>query len=133
MLVENFEETSIKGQRLMYDNMASKNVTIHEVIIPKELTLSCKSAYSKYKAAMESARAKTVSESREKKRKILVDEIATVKRSKGADAPSLECENKQDPIEKVNLVTKPNSLRKTAIVKREGYFRIERSNNKVGK
>ena len=139
MLVENFEETSIKGQGLMYDNMASKNVTIHEVIIPKELTLSCKSAYSKYKAAMESARAKTVSESREKKRKILVDEIATVKRSKvtlescvttlckGADAPSLKCENKQDPIEKVNLVTKPNSLRKTAIVKREGYFRIERS------
>ena len=28
MLVENLEETSIKGQRLLYDYMASKNVTI---------------------------------------------------------------------------------------------------------
>ena len=39
-----------------------KNVTIHEFIISKEVTLSCKSAYSKYKAAMKSARAETVSE-----------------------------------------------------------------------
>ena len=58
MLVEDLKETFIKGQKLLYDYMASKNVTIHEFIIPKELTLSCKSAYSKYKAAMESARAK---------------------------------------------------------------------------
>ena len=67
MLVENLEETSIKGQRLLCVYMTSKNVTIHKFIIPKEVTLSCKSAYSKYKAAMESARAETVSESREKK------------------------------------------------------------------
>ena len=40
MLVENLEETSIKGQRLLYDYIASKNVTIHEFIIPKEVTLS---------------------------------------------------------------------------------------------
>ena len=107
MLVENLEETSIKGQRLIYDYMASKNVTIHEFSIPKEVKLSCKSAYSKYKAAMESARAETVSESCEKKRKIRIDEIANVKRSKltlescvttlgkDADARSLECENEQ--------------------------------------
>ena len=62
MLVENLEETSIKGQRLLYDYMASRNVTIHEFIIPREVTLSRKSAYCKYKAAMESARAETVSE-----------------------------------------------------------------------
>ena len=37
MLVENIEETSIKD-RLLYDDMASKSVTIHEFIIPKELT-----------------------------------------------------------------------------------------------
>ena len=116
MLVENLEETSIKGQRLLYDYMASKNVTIHEFIIPKEITLPCKSAYSKYKAAMESAGTETVSESCEKKRKVLIDEIANVKRSKvtlescvttlrkDADALSLECESKQDPVEVVKLV-----------------------------
>ena len=116
MLVENLEETSIKGQRLLYDYMASKNVTIHEFIIPKEITLPCKSAYSKYKAAMESARTETVSESCEKKRKVLIDEIANVKRSKvtlescvttlrkDADTLSLECESKQDPVEVVKLV-----------------------------
>ena len=38
ILVENLEKTSIKGQSLLYDYMASKNVTIHEFIIPKELT-----------------------------------------------------------------------------------------------
>ena len=55
---------------------------------------------------MESARAETLSESCEKKRKILIDEIANVNRSKvtlesyfttlreDADALSLECENK---------------------------------------
>ena len=42
--------------------MASKYVTIQEFIIPKEVTLCCKSAYSKYKAAMESTRTETVSE-----------------------------------------------------------------------
>ena len=62
--------------------MTSKIVTIHEFIIPKELTLSCKYAYSKYKAAMESVRAETVSKLHEKKRKILADEIANVKYSK---------------------------------------------------
>ena len=82
MLVENLEETSIKGQRLLYNYMASKNVTIHEFIIPKEVTLSCKSACSEYKAAMESASAETVGESCEKKQKILIDEIANVKCSK---------------------------------------------------
>ena len=81
-VVENLEETSIKGQRLLYDYMASINVPIYEYIIPKELTLSCKSAYSIYKAAMESARAETVNKSREKNRKILIDEIANAKRSK---------------------------------------------------
>ena len=40
MLVENLEEISIKGQRLLYDYIASKSDTIHEFIIPKEVTLS---------------------------------------------------------------------------------------------
>ena len=39
MLVDNLEEISIKGQRLLYDYMASKNVTIHEFIIPKEFII----------------------------------------------------------------------------------------------
>ena len=117
--------------------MVSKNVTIHEFVIPKELTLSCKSAYSKYKAAMESARAETISESREKKRKIFIDEIANVKPSKvalescvttlrkDADALSLECENKQDPVEIVKLVTKSNLFRKTAIEKEEAISELK--------
>ena len=117
--------------------MASKNVTIHEFVIPKELTLSCKSAYSKYKAVMESARAETISESHEKKRKIFIDEIANVKSSKvalessvttlckDADALSLESENKQDPVEIVKLVTKSNSFRKTAIEKEEAISELK--------
>ena len=116
--------------------MASKNVTIHEFIIPKEVTLSCKSAYSKCKAAMESARAEILSESCEKKRKILIVEIANVKRSKvtlescvttlrkHADAVSLECENKQDPVEIVKLV-KSNSFRKKGIEKKKAISKLK--------
>lgn len=113
------------------------------LLFPKNLHYpSCKSAYSKYKARMESARAETVSESREKKRKILINEIANVKRSKvtpelcittlykDADALSREFEIKQDPVETVKLVAKSSSFRKAAIEK-EGYFRIERINSKV--
>ena len=97
--------------------MVSKIVTIHEFIIRKELTLYCKLAYSKYKVAMESARTESVSKSRERKRKILIDEIANVKLSKVtlescvttlckvADALTPECENKQDPVEIVKLVS----------------------------
>ena len=45
ILVENLEETSLKRQqRLLHAYMTSKNVTIYECIIPKELTLFCKSA-----------------------------------------------------------------------------------------
>ena len=114
MLIENSKETSIKGQRLLYYYMASRNVTIRKFIILKELTLSCKSAYSKYKAALESARAETISESCEKKQ-ILIDEIANVKRSKvtlessvttlreDADDLSLKCENKQDLLSPTRL------------------------------
>ena len=103
--------------------MVSKNVTIHEFIVTKELILSCKSVYSKCKVAMESARAETVSKSREKKQKILICEIANVNHSKvtqescvttlhkDTDALSLKCEHKQDPVEIVKLV------RKTAIEK----------------
>ena len=76
---------------------------------------------------MESARGETVSESREKKRKILIDEITIVKRSKVAqescvitlrkyaDVLSFKIENKQDPVEIAKLVTKSSRFRKTAI------------------
>ena len=56
-----------------------KNVVIHEFLIPKKLTLSCKSAYSKYKVVIESARAETVRKLHENKWKIVIVEIANVK------------------------------------------------------
>ena len=142
MMVENLEETSIKGQRLLYDYKASRNVTIHEFVIPREVTLSCKSAYCKYKVAMESTRAETVRESFEKKRKILIDEIANVKRCKvtlescvttlrkDADALSLECENKQDHVEIVKAV-KSNSFRKTAIEKERAISELKEAITKL--
>ena len=143
MLVENLEKTSIKGQQQLYDYMASKNVTIHKFIIPKELTLSCKSAYSKYKAAMKSARAETISESHEMKQKIFIDKIANVKCSKltlescvttlckDADALSLECENRLDPVELIKLVTKSNSFRKTAIEKEMAISELKQAMTKL--
>ena len=91
---------------------------------------------------MEIAGAETVSESCEKKRKVLIDEIANVKRSKvtlescvttlrkDADALSLECENKQDPVEIVKLF-KSNSFRKTAIEKEKAISKLKEAIKKL--
>lgn len=72
MLVENSEETS-RGRD--NDYMASKMSLFTNLLFPTNLYYSA-SLYSKHKAAMASARTETVSESREKKVKILIAEIA---------------------------------------------------------
>ena len=51
LLVENLNETSMKGQRLIYDYFTSLNVKLHEYIIPKELLFSCKQAHARYEEA----------------------------------------------------------------------------------
>ena len=91
---------------------------------------------------MESARAETVSESCEKKRKIFINEIANVKRSKvtlescvatlhkDADGLSLECENNQNPVEIVKLI-KSYSFRKTAIEKEKAISELKEAITKL--
>ena len=92
---------------------------------------------------MEIARAETIRESCEKKRKILIDETTNVKQSKvtlescvttlykDADPLSLECENKQDPVEIVKLVTKSNSFRKIAIKKKKAISELKEAITKL--
>ena len=63
MLVENLEETSIKGQRLLYDYMASKNVLFTNLLFPKNLHYPA-SLHTVNIKSMESARVETVSESK---------------------------------------------------------------------
>ena len=65
--------------------MASKNVTIQEFIIPKELTLFWKSACIKYKAVVGRSKVEIVSKSSEKKTKKIIkdmNEIINAKCSK---------------------------------------------------
>ena len=50
---------------------------------------------------------------------------------KDADGLSLECEDRQDPVEIVKLITKSNSFSKNSYWKIGNYYRIERTNKKV--
>ena len=67
---------------------------------------------------------------------IISKSIANVKpcvntQCKDADALSLKCENKQDPVEKVKLVTKSNSFRKTAHEKEKAILELKEAITKL--
>ena len=53
LLVENLNQQALIGQRKMYDYFSSLGIDIHEHEIPPGPTKSCKSAYSRYAAALE--------------------------------------------------------------------------------
>ena len=48
-----------------------------------------------------------------------------------ADVLSLECDNKEDPVEIVKLFTKPNSFRKTAIEKEKAISELKEEMTKL--
>ena len=53
MLVENLQEESLKGQRIVYDHMSSLNTTIDKFVVTKELAAHCKGACTEYNATLE--------------------------------------------------------------------------------
>ena len=77
MLVENLQEESLKGQRIVYDHMSSLNTTIHKFVVTKELATHCKGA--KYNATLQEKKNGKRCDDREKKRRLLSEEVAYVK------------------------------------------------------
>ena len=57
MLIENLEEKSLIGQRLVYDHMSSIGTKIEDFTVSNKLALSCNSANAKYTVDLEEKRA----------------------------------------------------------------------------
>ena len=127
MLVENLQEESLKGQRIVYDHMSSLDTTNDKCVVTKELATHCKGGCAKYNATLQEQKNGKQCDDREKKRKSLSEEIANVKCMKmsvedfiaalrnDADSLSIECENEKDMKVVMQLVVKSNSFRKTTI------------------
>ena len=78
MLIENLEEKSLIGQKLVYDHMISIGTKIEDFTVSNKLALSCKSVHSKYTVDLEEKRAMKESNDKRNKRKLISEEIAEV-------------------------------------------------------
>ena len=117
-LVENLGELSLVSQCIVYDYITSLGVPVHEYYIPNDLVKSCKGANARYVAAMESKKVECEKTKKERKRKLIFDWNAEVKRSresiesciatvnKDINKHSFEAEEKSH----LTLLTKANVL-----------------------
>ena len=64
----------------MYDYFSSFGTEIHDYKIPPGLTKSCKSAYSRYAAALEENKKEKAVTAKILKRKLKIDELADINR-----------------------------------------------------
>ena len=129
-LIENLQELSLKSMRLVYDQVKSMDQKIHEVSIPRELVISCKEAYKKYKVDQDE-KGKIAAETEvSKKRKLKQEEIVDVKRTKlqvekvidiltgDIEKVSIEASTKETFEEMKVCLEKANSFRNTLKQKR---------------
>ena len=82
LIVENFGEQSLIGQRLVCDNFTSLSTNIYEYVIPKNVVWTCKLAYSKYKIALEQKKENAKASENDRKRKLKMDAIVEVKKQR---------------------------------------------------
>ena len=78
LLVENLEEESVVCQRMVYDHVSSIGKPINQIQITSAMMKSCKLAYSRYNTALEANKNKSAQEVKDRKRKMKMEEIATV-------------------------------------------------------
>lgn len=127
LLVENLSQQTLIGQRIVYDYFTSLNVKIHEYKITGDLSKSCKLANSRYKSALAEKKKTKEGNENDRKRKLMMDELADVKRhrdstvscievlNKDIEKYSFEAEEKRD----MDILSKANALRKAVTEKRE--------------
>ena len=82
ILVENMSKSSLIAQRIVYDCLKSEGIKCHEFSITSQCRKSCKLANSRYKAKLSEDKESWSSSDKNRKRKLKLDEIDIVKRSK---------------------------------------------------
>ena len=78
--IENLENKLLCAQRLVYDALKCCKKDAHDIEITAKMVTSCKTAHSRYVIALEEAKKSRENEAASRKRKIIADEIETVKR-----------------------------------------------------
>ena len=134
LLVQNLQRVSLVSQRIVYDYFFSTEKTLSEFQISNELIKSCKLAHTRYTQSIETNKKTTVQCEKDRKRKLKMEEIATVKEKKQAlescvkslqvdiEKYSIEAEEKKD----FNILAKANSFRTTAKTKQETLHDLEK-------
>ena len=80
--IENLENKSLCAQRLVYDALKCCKKDIHDIEITTKMVTSCKTARSRYVIALEEAKKSRENEIVNNKRKLIADEIDSVKRKR---------------------------------------------------
>ena len=75
IVIENLETTSLCAQRLICDHIASSKHEIHEIDITNTMVTACKSAHLKYTTALEAAKKEREDGDKNRKRKLLSEEL----------------------------------------------------------
>ena len=120
-LYVNVEKAYLNACRTVYES----DVNVSEFVVKKGPTRSCKAAHSKYTAHLQETRKEKTKEKEGNKRKLLQEELATVKRKKleletvvssltqDIEKYSIEAAEKEDLKEMQALITKANSFQTT--------------------
>ena len=90
VLCVNMERSSLKARRMVYDHMTSSKVPVANFVIKKELVQSCKASHLKYTANMEERRKENTNQAGAKRKTLLQEEHATVKRKLETVVSSLQ-------------------------------------------
>ena len=82
VLIENLAEESMISQRLVYDQLKVTEKKMHEIMIPRELVVSCKGARQRYMASLKEKQESAADTAISRKRKLKLEEVLSVKRRK---------------------------------------------------
>ena len=82
ILVENLSTSSLIAQRLVYDYLKSEGIKCHEFLLTPQCRKSCMLASSRYRAKLVEAKESSTYTEKNRKRKLKLDELDDVKRSK---------------------------------------------------
>ena len=122
----NMEELSLISQRMVYDELSSTNVKVHQYQLTTDLIKRCNQSSKHNKAYLAERKDTVLSEEKSRKRKLVNEEIAAVKKKKqelescvevlekDADQLSIEAEKAMS----WELVAKANAFRASAVEKR---------------
>ena len=118
---------------MVYDHVSSTGKSISEIPITSSMIKSCKLAYSRYSTALQAKKEKSDGETKDRKRKMKMEEIAIVTEKKRAVESCINSLNEdiesysiaEEKEADLSLLTKANSFRVTVQSKKETLALLE--------